>query len=77
MYGMEIAEIKDSPGLNVDISALSSRSTRFRNLDEMGNDRRSGRRVFDFGDFHSIHFFPAPLRKPDQSPDSLPILCPL
>ena len=29
MYGMEIAEIKDSPGLNVDISFITSFHTRF------------------------------------------------
>lgn len=29
MYGMEIAEIKDSPGLNVDISFITSLHTRF------------------------------------------------
>lgn len=29
MYGMEIAEIKDSPGLNVDIAFISSFHTRF------------------------------------------------
>ena len=29
MYGMEIAEIKDSPGLNVDISFIASFHTRF------------------------------------------------
>jgi molybdopterin/thiamine biosynthesis adenylyltransferase len=40
MYGMEIAEIKDSPGLNVDISFITSFHTRFvldavaRKLDE-------------------------------------------
>jgi hypothetical protein len=29
MYGLEIAEIKDSPGLNVDISFITSFHTRF------------------------------------------------
>jgi molybdopterin/thiamine biosynthesis adenylyltransferase len=39
MYGMEIAEIKDSPGLNVDISFITSFHTRFV-LDAIGRKLR-------------------------------------